>query len=69
MSKHIVKFNRTKWNALMQCICPQILGIISPRLWRKHSRMPGQHTHRLIWCASPNAKPSAHTNPYYKEPA
>jgi len=71
MNKHCVKFNRTKWNALLACICPQILNSISPRVWRKHAKMPGDHTHRLIWSTqSKKVNPNnLRINPYYKENA
>lgn len=66
---YCIRFNRTKWNALLQCICPQILGSIPPRIWRKYSAMPGALTHRLVWSTqSKKANPANLTvNPYYKE--
>jgi len=68
---HITRFNRGKWNAILACICPQILGCISPRMWRKYATMPGQLTHRLVWSTqSKKVNPQNLTvNPYYKENA
>lgn len=67
MTKHTVKYHRKMWDTLLACICPQILGIFTPRLCRKYAKMPGAHTHRLVWRAQPNAPRTNSINPHFKE--
>lgn len=56
MIKHTIIFHRTKWQKLISCICPQILGILSLPKQRKYSKMPGVDTHKLVWNYKPKGK-------------
>lgn len=67
MTKHTVKFQRTRWDRLLACICPQIMSLFTPRLCRKYSKMPGAHTHRLVWQARPGTPRTNSVNPHFKE--
>ena len=66
---YTVKYNRKYWHTVLACICPQILGAIPPRLWRKYSKMPSALSHRLVWHTDGKAVPGSLTiNPHFKEP-
>lgn len=63
--KHTVVYNKTRWDRLLACLCPQILGIISPRLCRKYAQRPQA---RLVWGHSKKTPyDTLHINPHYKE--
>lgn len=66
--KHTVVYNRTKWAQFISCICPQILGAISPRQFRKYAQMPSRDELRLVWTSlRPAAPGTLVVNPHFKE--